>query len=326
MYSVVVTTYNRKDVLLRSLDLLLNQEYPRDQYEIIVVDDGSSDGTEAALQPLIEARQIRYHCQKNAGPAKARNVGVRMAHGDVVLFLGDDIFAPCDLLRLHTERRAQFPGQHVAVLGTTTWSSEIELTPLMRYSRDGKAAATFQFKRIPDHDNVSYHYFFTGNLSVPRDFMLEHGMFDEDFRYAFGEDTELGYRLQQCGLRIVLEPRALAAHYHLLTYANFRRRAQVAGEVSILHVRKHPHWASLAFLNLSPKGRLKRWVYDWIVRAIVDPLLLHADARRWDHPVLPRLYQWTLRHHTFMAQLKKFTQFVVYLSAVLVGQPELAMW
>jgi glycosyltransferase involved in cell wall biosynthesis len=306
--SVIVPTYNRKEVLLRALDAALNQTYPADRYEVLVVDDGSSDGTQEAVRPLVEAGRIRYHRQPNSGPAAARNAGIRLARGEIVLFIGDDIFVPPDLLDLHQARRAQFPAQDVAVLGRTTWSLELEMTPLMRYSQEGRAAPMFQFDRIADADNVSYEFFFTGNVSLPRQFMLEHGLFDEDFPYAYGEDTELGYRLLQKGLRLVFEPKALAHHYHLLRYGNFRRRAIISGEVSILQVSKHPEWASLDFLQLSWRGKIKHRVYGILVRVILDPLLALADRKRWDLDVLPALYQWTLCHHALIAQLKAVKQ------------------
>lgn len=302
--SVIIPTYNRKDVLLKAIEAMLQQTYPSSNYEVLVIDDGSSDGTRKALRPLAKAGKIRYHFQRNKGPAAARNAGVKLARGAIVLFIGDDILVPPDLLELHQTRRNQFPDQKVAVLGKTIWSPKIKLTPLMRYSQEGHAVPTFQFDQITDPNNVSYKFFFTGNISLPKQFMLENGLFDEDFHYAYGEDTELGYRLQQKGLRIVFEPKALTYHYHLLRYRDFRRRAMISGKVSILHVTKHPEWADLEFLKLRPRAKVKHLALRILVKWVLDPLLTLADQRQWSMDGLPTLYDWTLRYHTFTAQLK----------------------
>ncbi len=302
--SVIIPTYNRKDVLLKAIEAILQQTYPSSKYEVLVIDDGSRDGTRKALRPLAKAGKIRYHFQHNKGPAAARNAGVKLARGTIVLFIGDDIIVPPDLLELHQNRRDQFPEQEVAVLGKTTWSPEIELTPLMRYSQEGRAVPSFQFDQITDPDDVSYEFFFTGNISLPKQFMLENGLFDEDFPYAYGEDTELGYRLQQKGLRLVFEPEALAYHYHLLRYRDFRRRAMISGKVSILHVTRHPEWANLEFLKLRPRAKVKHLALRTLVKLVLDPLLMLADQRQWSIAGLPTLYDWTLKYHTFTAQLK----------------------
>jgi glycosyltransferase involved in cell wall biosynthesis len=88
--SVIIPTYNRRDLLQRSLDSVFAQTY-RD-FEVVIVDDGSTDGTRAA----IEGRsQVRYFFQDHGGPARARNVGIRQARGDILAFLdSDDVWWP----------------------------------------------------------------------------------------------------------------------------------------------------------------------------------------------------------------------------------------
>lgn len=139
--------------------------------------------------------------------------------------------------------------------------------------------------------------YFQTNTSVARAFLLRNGLFDEELRFAYGEDTELAYRLQQVGLRIVLHPDIVVDHYGVLSYQYARRRAHTAGKVAILTHRKHPEWQDIRFLNYGPKARIAIKGKRFLAEQILDPLLLTADARRWDHPALGRACGFCLKVH-----------------------------
>jgi glycosyltransferase involved in cell wall biosynthesis len=313
MFSVLIPTYNRSDILERCLQAVLNQTVPPSSYEVIVVDDGSTDNTPQIAARFADGERVRYFRQPNQGPSAARNLGIREARSDLVLFIGDDILCPPDLLELHAARYAEYDDGATAVLGTSIWSPELDLSPLMRYSQEGRAVPMFQFNRIDDPDHVPFGYFITSNISVPRRFMLDHGLFDEDFPYAFGEDTELGYRLAKTGLRIVLEPAAQVLHHHQITYRGLCRRARYAGHVSILHVQKHPEWASLDFLKLDWRGKIRNGLRKAAMWFLVDPLLNLADRRHWDLPFLPPLYNWAIDTQKLWGQLEGLEMYGVAL-------------
>lgn len=294
--SVVIPTYNRRDTLLCCLRALERQTLDRARYEIIAVDDGSSDGTVAAMQEWPRVRFLRQ--SRNAGPAAARNIGVRAAHGRWILFLGDDTIARPPLLEQHLAAHVEQPGDQVAVLGYAPWREDREITPLMRYLWAGPITfRQFHYSAIMDPDNVPYPFFYTCNLSLSRDFMLRHGLFDEEFRFAYGEDTDLGYRLQQRGLRIVFRQELVVDHDHPTSYQSVRRRAQVAGEIGLLLVRKHPDMGDTKFLRFSRKTRVANAIKRWTTQALLDPVLDLADRQRWDHPLLARAYDWALKEH-----------------------------
>src|SRR5262245_35010670 len=99
--SVVIATYNRRALLARSLQTVFEQDLPSDQYEIIVVIDGSNDGTLEMLSQWEPRCGFRVLCQENLGQAAARNAGINAARGRLVLFLDDDILVPPHLLRTH---------------------------------------------------------------------------------------------------------------------------------------------------------------------------------------------------------------------------------
>src|SRR6266542_3589679 len=106
--SVVVSTYNRRDVVLRTARTLLQQDYPSSQYEIIVVVDGSADGTAEALRAL--SPRLCVLEQENRGPAAARNAGARAASGELLTFLDDDMTCEPELVREHVA--AHFSLEH----------------------------------------------------------------------------------------------------------------------------------------------------------------------------------------------------------------------
>ncbi len=202
-------------MLLQCLDALENQTIARERYEILVIDDHSPDNTP---QRIAERPSVRFFRQaKNGGPSAARNVGIREAQGDWLLFLDDDILVAPNTLEMHLDAHREQPGETVAVLGVTRVAPGTPITPLMHYLLTSGKSPLIDSSKIPDPNNVPFGYFQT-NTSVARTFLLRNGMFDEDLRFAYGEDTELAYRLQQVGLRIVLRPEIVVDHYGILSY------------------------------------------------------------------------------------------------------------
>ena len=299
--SVVIPTYNRADHLLRCLAALQHQTIGPSKFEVIVVDDGSTDETHNRLRPFITTGFVRYFRQDNSGPARARNVGIRAATGQIILFLGDDIMAAPQLLEEHLSYRRRFTGEPLAVLGFTEWSDTADVTPLMNYQGLGQ----FGYHRIQegsvDPDNLSYKYFYTCNGSVDRQFLLDNDLFfDEDYVYAMGEDGELAYRMQQKGLRIVYDPRALAYHEHHTTFEDACRRKFLMGQIDVLHAKKHPELSDLSFLNSTWQSWCKHRVRR-LVAWLVHPILRFVDRRRWDICKLG-LHRW----YDFVFQVHKF--------------------
>lgn len=298
--SVVVPTFNRLATLQRALEALGRQSLARARYEVIVVDDGSTDGTAEFLRTMPEVRSVRQ--PRNSGPAAARNRGIRLAEGELILFLGDDTIARPTLLARHLEAHAALDGAPVAVLGYVPWEEGAQtITPLMRYLVEGSVFPQFLFHRISDPDNVPYSFFYTSNISLRRQFLLDNGLFDEAFRYAYGEDTELAYRLTARGLRIVYREWLVADHYHPTSYMSVRQRARIAGRVDHLMAQKHPELVDPGWLHAHAcAGQPSRLSRSFVDR-IVDPALALADRTRLEHELLVRAYNWALRRHQLWA-------------------------
>lgn len=263
-FSVVVPTYRRPDTLFRVLDALGSQDSPPD-FEVVVVDDGSGDGTDQRLRAYRAPYPLRCFSQENAGPARARNRGVEEARGDIVLFLGDDTVPEPQLLSVHARAHEERPDPPVAVLGYTTWPRERRVSPFLHHINE--YGLQFGYGLIEDPEAVPFNFFYTSNISLPRRLLVDAGLFDTTFPHAAWEDIEIAYRLTKDGMKIVYRPQAVARHYHDITFRSFRRRQEKSGEAAAIFFERHPELGdflgvpqALTFANgFAPRERLRAW-------------------------------------------------------------------
>jgi glycosyltransferase involved in cell wall biosynthesis len=247
--SVVVPTYNRMDVLPEVLDAIEGQRGAPD-FEVVVVDDGSTDSTRAYLAERRFAVPARVLCQENRGPAAARNAGVAAAAGERVAFLGDDTVPTPGWLAAHARaHRERGGGPELAVIGYTRWHPRVRLNPFLRYINE--YGLQFGYRLIEDPEDVPFNFFYTSNLSLARRRLLAEP-FDEGFPYPAWEDIELSYRLAAAGQRLVYEPRAVVLHDHPTTIERFSSRQEKAGYCAVVFHRLHPELGS--FLGVGPGG------------------------------------------------------------------------
>ncbi|MCP4661948.1 MAG: glycosyltransferase [bacterium] len=248
-YSVVIPTYNRLEVLPEVL-AALDRQREAPSFEVVVVDDGSGDGTSEWLDRLELGIPLQVLRQPNQGPAAARNLGVRAACGRRVAFLGDDTVPSLGWLAAHhraCESRADVPSP--AVIGYTGWHRRMRLNPFLRYINE--YGLQFGYALIDDADNVPFNFFYTSNLSLPRELLVAEP-FDLRFPYAAWEDIELSYRLEKRGMRLVYEPAAVVAHDHPTDVGRFCRRQEKAGYSAVVFYLLHPELGG--FLGLGPEG------------------------------------------------------------------------
>jgi GT2 family glycosyltransferase len=286
-FSVVIPTYNRADVLRRCLAALAVQEDAGD-YEVLVVDDGSTDETPRVVSALLEEYPVRLHYlyQENRKQGAARNLGVRQARAERILFLGDDIVPAPNLLAEHRKSHARWCDEparsRTAVIGYTTWPDEFPTTRFLAYI--GEQGWQFGFSLIDDPDNVPFNYFYTSNLSLSRRFFLEAGGFDEDFREYGWEDIELSVRLEKRGMRLVYAPEATGFHYHPIDIAGFIERQLKVGSSAWNFYRKHPEMESFLSIDRIPRFRasdhIRMRLLTWACRI----------TETWRRPDLSRYY------------------------------------
>jgi glycosyltransferase involved in cell wall biosynthesis len=235
--SVVIPTFRRSETLFPVLDALASQTGPP-EFEVVVVDDGSGDETLEKLRAYRPAYPFRFFSQENGGPASARNRGVREARGSIIVFLGDDTVPEPPLLSIHARTHQEKRPDAVAVLGYTTWPLGLKVSPFLHHINE--YGLQFGYGLIRDPEAVPFNFFYTSNVSLPRDLLLQVGLFDTSFPHAAWEDIEVAYRLMQRGMRMLYRPSAVARHHHEITFASFRRRQEKAGEAAAIFYRKHP--------------------------------------------------------------------------------------
>jgi GT2 family glycosyltransferase len=219
--SVVVPTYNRLDRLRRVLRALADQSLPAESIEVIVVSDGSSDGTERYFSEGDLPRQVIPVFQQNSGPAAARNNGVRHASAALVLFLDDDVIPSRTLVEEHLRAHADHPG--VVVIGPMLTPDDHPMSPWVSWEQ------RMLYKQYEAMDAGRYtakaRQFYTGNTSVSRELFEVHGGFDETFRRA--EDIEFAYRLADDGIEFHYCAEARGYHYAERSFAAW---CGIAGE------------------------------------------------------------------------------------------------
>jgi len=260
--SVIIPTYNRKEILRSCVYALFAQNISHNKYEILVIDDGSNDGTKKMIEDMIEKAPVslRYFKQFKKGPAAAKNIGIKNSRGEIVLFINDDIIATPSLINEHLKFHDKNPDKKIAVLGYATWHPKLKITPFMYWLENG--GPQFDYSGI-DSGKTDWRRFYTCNISLKKDFLLTYGLFDEDFPYASYEDIELGYRLADRGLAILYNRNAIGYHYHkidsVLKYCKYRRK--IIGRSHWLFYQKHPELnffeEQKIFNSLSPKIQKK---------------------------------------------------------------------
>ena len=232
---VIIPTYNRSDVLISCLQRLERQTWQ--DFEVIVVDDGSTDSTPKLLDEYQRTSplQLRIIRQNNSGPARARNLAASALHAPICLMIGDDILATPEFVSTHLELHRQRPAQKVVGLGLTRWSdSGQNVTAFMHWLED--SGIQFAYKELLAGVRPNWKHFYTSNLSMKTQFLLENP-FNESFTKAAAEDIELGFRLeQQRGLEVVFIPDALAHHLHPTSFRQAcRRNITVGKSVRLFH-------------------------------------------------------------------------------------------
>jgi len=220
--SVIVCTYNRADFLKQVLESLTVQTLPQRDFEIILIDDGSSDATREIAGLFHSSLPMKYFYQRNSGLASAKNHGIFAARGRIVLFLDDDDVTTPTLIEEHVKTHRAYPQDNYAVLHYTTWNQSLTATPLMHFVTE-VGCFLFSYPNIKHDDILDYTYFWGGRSSCKRSFLLEHGIFNPIFRFGC-EDIELGYRLSKHGLRVVYNSKAVSKMVRAITFDDFCRR------------------------------------------------------------------------------------------------------
>lgn len=238
-FSVVIPTYNRRPILEKCLTALENQKVRAGSqingYEVVLVDDGSSDGTLDWLEAhQAEFPHVRWFRQDHQGPAAARNLGVENATGETIVFIDSDLVVTENFIQAHAD--ALVEGERI--LGSDRLFTYGHVINTCNFDNP-----TSEPYKITD---FSAAYFATGNVAIARTWLEMAGLFDTRFQLYGWEDLELGVRLKKLGLKLIKCPTAAGYHWHppfsLDDLPRMIDREIQRGRMGVLFYQKHPTW------------------------------------------------------------------------------------
>jgi GT2 family glycosyltransferase len=237
LVSLVIPTSNRRLSLARLLESLIEQTHSNARFEVLVVDDGSTDGTLEYLRSLVVPYPLRVLPQPHRGPAAARNLGAQQSQAALIVFIDDDVVPSPGLIAEHAATHQAIPDAVVVgpMLPPRDWPRPVWVRwEEQKLRRQYDAMLSGRYPCTP-------RQFYTGNSSLTRARFFEAGGFDPGFKRA--EDVELGYRLSRRGARFVFNPRAVVLHYPSRSFAAWCRTPYQYGRNDVRMERDKGHVA-----------------------------------------------------------------------------------
>lgn len=228
--SVIIPTYNRLASLQTVIKALESQTKEPDKFEVIVISDGSTDGTNEYLTQYENGVCLRPIFQKNTGPAGARNQGVQLAVGDLLLFLDDDVVPTPNFITEHVAAHNKHYWEKVVVLGPMLTPTDFSLSPWSKWMQN-RLLEQYQSMSNGEWEPAA-RQFYTGNASLSRQLFLDHGGFDTSFLRA--EDVELAYRMAGAGVRFIFNPQATGFHYERREFTSWLNIAYSYGQNDVI--------------------------------------------------------------------------------------------
>jgi glycosyltransferase involved in cell wall biosynthesis len=213
-FSIIVPTYNRTERLADCLESLSHLDYPRDRFEVIVVDDGGQISPEAVVARFHNPLDIKLLTQAHAGTGAARNNGAAQARGKFLAFTDSDCMPLSNWLNNLAARFAITPDH--AIGGHT-----------LNFLPENPYAAASQVIRDVVYDYYNTHpeglpFFPSSNLAIPADRFQAIGGFDPTF--IMSQDRELGNRWRHHGFKLTYAPEVRVYHAHAYTFRTYLRR------------------------------------------------------------------------------------------------------
>jgi glycosyltransferase involved in cell wall biosynthesis len=247
--TVIIPTFQRRNSIWRALDALRRQTLEPLQFEVIVIVDGSNDGTMEMLEKFETPYTLRFEWQQNSGRATACNAGIRLASSELVVLLDDDMEPVPEFLAEHQSAHAVY--NNLGVIGAAPIQLDALRSPVMEYIAN-KFNAHMARLAMPGY-RLKLRDVYSGNFSIRRELLWDAGAFDEQFRVYGNEDLELACRLTQMGVRFVFNARARAFQHYNKNFPQLARDHFSKGKTSLQLVMKHPE--TLPQLKLSGNER-----------------------------------------------------------------------
>ena len=283
IFSIVIPTKDRYEILFENLKFISQLDFPKKDFEVIVVDNNSCDSRYKELVNKKFNFNLKYTKETKKGAAAARNKGIKLSSGIYILFLGDDTYPDKNLLNEHLysyEKGADM------VLGFVTWFPSLNITNFMNLIAPYGPQFNFNIK---DVHNVDYKHFYTSNISIPRDFLIDDN-FNEIFEDCNIEDIELGYRLLNIKRnKLFFNKNAIVYHNHVQDIDKYFTRQKIMGRNKKLFIELHPElrknlWNKKILLRLIMiKNNVLLLIFDnfLLERFFIDKITLKKLENSW---------------------------------------------
>ncbi|UCE66076.1 MAG: glycosyltransferase family 2 protein [Candidatus Zixiibacteriota bacterium] len=240
-YSILIITYNQKDILSRTLRSLAAQIKNPKVFEIVIADDCSTDGTDDFVKRQRLPIFLKYiRSEKNVGRSIIRNMGFEKTSGGQVLFLDGDMEPSPEMMAAYLSSWGRYPDS--VIVGS--WKKP----PDFNYDRVMKFIMSRGRFRIIKGREIPGSWFNSGNFSIRKDIFARLSGFDLDFEGWKGEDTDFGIRLEKESIPIRYNPEAVSYHYHSKTLEETISEYERFGRTSYRVLLKK-HKASRIFKN-----------------------------------------------------------------------------
>jgi glycosyltransferase involved in cell wall biosynthesis len=253
-FSIVIPTYERPRQLAACLDSLAKLDYPRDRFEVIVVDDGSKAPPKDVVASFRDELNLILLAQPNGGPASARNAGAREAKGAFLAFTDDDCTPAPTWLTKFALRLADTPDHMIG-----GWVINALRGNIFTASSQLMTDAVYEYY---NHDSGRQHFFTSNNLAVPAEMFRALGGFDMTFPLPASEDREFCERWLSRGNQMTYAPEAVVYHSHEMALGGFFKHYFNYGR-GALHFHGVRARAGRERLKVDPKFYLNLFTYPF---------------------------------------------------------------
>ncbi|OGK21643.1 hypothetical protein A3C23_02605 [Candidatus Roizmanbacteria bacterium RIFCSPHIGHO2_02_FULL_37_13b] len=285
--SIIIPTYERTKDFAEILNVI-NKIIENLSYveEMLIVDDNrNKEFKKYTINSQATLKKFRCLTTNHRGSAAARNFGIRSAKGNVILFLDDDILPSIDSINNHYNYHQKNRGDNKCLVGKVITPKKISLNNSFTRNVDEQ---NLQFGKQQLSGIVDFRYFYTCNVSMKKNFMLKHGLFNEIFKDALYDDIELAYRLEKKGLQIYFDKKNIVEHFKQYDYLSLTRRYKMMGYYAKKLLKLHPELSN-SFINLKPtiKEYLLIFTHPFlnVLRAInvnyFEALLIKSGATKY---------------------------------------------
>lgn len=273
--SIIIPTIGRKTLLQVLEEIKACNNFEKINPEILVVFDGTV-GTDPCVCPQVlnqfndENKNIKvFETKQKVYAAGARNLGIKQATGDILVFMGDDTIPEKNWLQKIYDFHIQFPDKKMGLLGKVLWTKELAADPFHRFLETGPQ---FNFPQI-EKQGPDWHHFYTSNISIKKE-LVGNDLFSDQFKGWGFEDIEFGYRLYKKGLNLVFDSTCEVFHDDRQTLAGLIKRTQAAAQNAQIFETLHPE------VSIRPQG-IKLGILKLAIFLTYLPSLFSKKIKWW---------------------------------------------